>query len=113
MKTFWLFLLGCVIPGVGGAVGSILGNAFGKTGLWIGGVAGGLVFSGLVAIIAAKLRLISGDERVMTAVGTAIGFVVAAAIAVNTLSSPVGPVLSTAIAGLGAVLGSRLRRRGT
>ena len=106
MKRFLLFVLACVLPGVGGAVGSIVGNAFGKTGLWTGGVLGGLLASLLVAWLATKMKWISREQRRATALGTAVGFLFAAAVAVNTLSSPVGPALSTMLAGLGALVGS-------
>jgi hypothetical protein len=43
--------------------------------------------------------------------GAAAGFSLAAAIAVNTLGSPIGPILSTALVGVGAVLGARLGAR--
>lgn len=109
MTRFLLFVLACVLPGLGGAVGSIAGNAFGKTGLWTGGILGGLLASLLVAWLAAKMKWIPPEKQRATALGTAIGFLFAAAIAVNTLSSPVGPALSTMLAGLGAVVGSTWR----
>ena len=108
MRPVFLFVLGCVLPGLGGAAGSIVGHRFGSTGLWIGGICGGLVASVAVAGIAARARWVSPDQQRGTAVGTAIGFLLAAAIAVHTLSSPVGPILSTLVAGAGAVIGSRV-----
>ena len=107
MSAVRLFISACIIPGLGGAVGSIVGHAFGGRGLWIGGVVGGLVASALLGWSAARVRWIAPDRRIPTAIGTSIGFVAAAAVAVNTLSSPVGPVLSTLLAGIGAVIGSR------
>ncbi len=107
VKSLFLFLLGCVLPGLGGAVGSIVGHRFGATGLWVGGVAGGLLGSVAVGWIAARAAWILSARQRGTALGTAVGFLIAAAIAVNTLSSPVGPVLSTLLAGIGAVVGSR------
>jgi hypothetical protein len=107
VKSLFLFLLGSALPGFGGAVGSIVGHRFGATGLWIGGVVGGLVASVAVAWIASRAWWIGSRDRWSTALGTAIGFLIAATIAVRTLSSPVGPVLSTGFAGLGAVIGSR------
>jgi hypothetical protein len=101
----------CALTGLGGLLGSILGNAFGRTGLWVGGVVGGLVASFLVAWIARWRRWIPPESMLMTAFGTMVGFLLAAAIAVNTLSSPVGPVLSTTLAGFGALAGARLSKR--
>ena len=104
-----LFLTACVIGGVGGFAGSVVGAAFGKQALFAGGFAGGVLFAPLTAWVALRRRWISAAAFWPTAAGAAIGFLVAATIAVNTLSSPVGPVLSTALIGVGAVAGSRIR----
>lgn len=106
MGRIFLFLTAIIACGLGGAGGSIVGNAFGKTGLWVGGIVGGLAASSISSWIAAKAGWISPSRRARTTVGTAIGFLLAATIAVNTLSTPIGPALSTLLAGLGAVLGS-------
>ena len=106
MGRVFLFFTAIILCGVGGAGGSIVGNAFGKTGLWVGGIVGGLVASSISSWIAAKAGWIAPERRARTTVGTAIGFLLAASVAVNTLSTPVGPLLSTLLAGLGAVMGA-------
>jgi hypothetical protein len=83
----------------------MLGHAFGKGGLWAGGILGGILASMLVARIALWRRWIVPSQFWPTALGTAIGFLVACAVAVNTLSTPVGPIMSTLLIGAGAVLG--------
>jgi hypothetical protein len=83
----------------------MLGHAFGKGGLWAGGIVGGILASMLVARIALWRRWIVPSQFWPTALGTAIGFLVACAVAVNTLSTPVGPIMSTLLIGAGAVLG--------
>lgn len=104
---FLLFVTMCALAGFGGAAGSILGHAFGSTGLYVGGIGGGLVAVTLGAWIAAWRRWIPRTRRGTTALGAGVGFLAAATVAVNTLSSPVGPVLSTVLVGIGALLGSR------
>ena len=111
MPRVWLFVVSCLLSGLGGAVGSILGNAFGSRGLWAGGVVGGLLAALLSARVAVWRRWVAPRQFGGTAAGTAVGFLAAALVAVNTLSSPVGPVLSTALVGVGALLGSRGERR--
>lgn len=111
MPRVWLFVVSCVLAGFGGAVGSMLGHAIGPRGLWIGGVVGGLLAALLSARVAVWRNWIAPAQFRGTAAGTALGFLAAALVAVNTLSSPVGPVLSTALAGAGALLGSRVGRR--
>ena len=106
MRRLWLFVTAMVLGGFGGAAGSILGNAFGRTGLYAGGVIGGLVAALLVARTAVWRGWIERERFLPVALGTALGFVAAAGIAVSTLSSPVGPVLSTLLIGAGALLGA-------
>ena len=106
-----LFALLVVAGGAGAFVGSVLGNAFGRTGLFAGGVIGGASASAAAAFVAAWLTWIRIDERVPTACGAVVGFLAAALIAVNTLSSPVGPVTSTLLTGIGGLIGLRLKRR--
>ena len=66
----------------------------------------------VTAIAARWRRWIAARQVRATALGAAIGFLMAATIAVNTLSSPVGPVLSTLLIGAGALIGARLRESG-
>jgi Mg/Co/Ni transporter MgtE len=101
-----LFVVACLLGGFGGVAGSILGHAFGKTGLWVGGIIGGLLMSIATARIALWRRWIAPSQLWPTTLGAAVGFLLAAAIAVNTLSSPIGPILSTLLIGLGALAGS-------
>ena len=74
--------------------------------LYVGGVIGGLVMS----VVAARVGVWRGWARREHATRTALcagaGFLLAALIAANTLSSPIGPVLSASLVGLGAVLGA-------
>jgi hypothetical protein len=109
MNRTALFLVACAIGGVGGALGSIVGRAFGRGGLWAGGIACGLLASVLVARIAAWRRWIVPAQVWPTALGTALGFLLACAVAVNTLSSPIGPIMSTLLIGAGALLGSAVQ----
>ncbi|MDP9206479.1 MAG: hypothetical protein M3P12_13665 [Gemmatimonadota bacterium] len=106
MNRAALFLVACALGGLGGALGSMVGAAFGKGGMWAGGILGGLLMSMLVARIALSRRWIVQSQSRATALGTAIGFLVACVVAVNTLSTPVGPIMSTLLIGVGALLGS-------
>jgi hypothetical protein len=111
MVRLYLFLVSCVLAGIGGAVGSILGNALGEKGLWIGGVLGGILGSVTAALVSRAIGWIMPSQVRGTATGATVGFLAAALIAVNTLSSPVGPVLSTSLVGIGAVMGAGLSKR--
>ena len=102
-----LFVTAMVLGGIGGFIGSILGGAGGKRMLFIGGFIGGVLIAPLTARVGVWRGWVPRDREVRTALGAAIGFVLAATIAVNTLSSPIGPVLSTSLVGIGALLGAR------
>jgi hypothetical protein len=69
----------------------------------------------LIAPLSAKLAVWRGwiepRQYLSTAAGAAFGFIAAAFVSMNTLSSPVGPILSTALIGLGALAGSQFARR--
>ncbi|MBA2687458.1 MAG: hypothetical protein H0U64_05090 [Gemmatimonadaceae bacterium] len=110
MRTkVFLFVTAVILGGLGGALGSIVGNAFGKTGLFAGGVVGGLVASLATGKVAAGRHWIAPESWARVTVGAAVGFLLAALIATRTLSSPIGPVFSTALIGIGALLGARSR----
>jgi len=110
MNRVALFFVACALGGVGGALGSMAGHAFGKGGLWAGGILGGLLASILTARIALWRNWIVRSQLWPTTFGAAIGFLAACAVAVNTLSSPIGPILSTLLIGAGSVLGASLGR---
>ena len=111
MQHVALFILMCIAGGFGGAGGSILGNAFGRRGLFAGGVLGGVLAVFLAAVLARRLRWIQREALWATVVGGVLGFLTAAFIATRTLSSPVGPALSTLLVGTGAILGARLGKQ--
>lgn len=112
MKRIWLFVFLTIAGGIGGFLGSVVGAAFGDNrALFIGGFAGGPVVCVLAAWLAGRLGWTPAAEVRGTAIGAALGFLAAATIAVNTLSSPVGPVLSTLCVGTGGLLGGRIAAR--
>ena len=106
----WFFLGMCVLGGLGGVLGSMLGAAFGQRGLFIGGFLGGIAIAPVSARLAIWRGWIGRHQFWPTACGAALGFVAAALVAVNTLSSPVGPIVSTSLIGVGAILGRRFSK---
>jgi hypothetical protein len=110
LRALPLFLLTSLLGGLGGALGSIVGHAVGPRALYAGGVLGGLLMVSLATWIARRRGWISAAQQAPATVGAALGSLAAALVAVNTLSSPVGPVLSTLLVGAGAVLGAWARR---
>jgi hypothetical protein len=97
--------------GAGAAGMSMIGAAFGRRTLFAGGVIGGLMGTIAGAWLAGWFGWIERADVTFTAAGAALGFLAAAAIAVNTLQSPVGPMLSTLLIGAGGLVGLRLAKK--
>lgn len=108
MRRSFLFITAALLCGVGGMLGSMAGHGIAHDpGLIAGGVLGVLITSVLTGWIATAAKWITVEQRSRTIIWTSIGSVLASLIATHTLSSPVGPILSTALAGIGALYGSR------
>ena len=108
MRRVFLFITAALLCGFGGMFGSIAGHGLAHDpGLIFGGVIGVLIAAYVTVWLAAAARWITREQRRSTLVGTAVGSVIASLIATHTLSSPVGPILSTLLAGVGALLGIR------
>ena len=109
MQRFWLFALVSGLGGLGAFLGSILGNAAGKAGLFAGAILGGALAVTLGVRIAARFGLVPPTRIAHATLGGLGGFALAVLVAVNTLSSPIGPILSVALIGLGAIFGAARR----
>lgn len=110
MPALALFALTCLLSGALAVGGSILGNALGPAGLVGGGVAGGVLGVVGAALLARRAGWVRPEALGPTLGGGLAGFALAFAVAWSNLHSPVYPLLSEALVGAGAVLGSRLRR---
>ena len=106
-----IFVVSLFLGGLGGLVGSIIGAAAGKGAIVVGGIVGGLLASIASAAVVRSRGWIPRERFWQTTIGSAAGFLAAAAIATHTLGSPVGPILSTLLIGVGAVLGAQWGRR--
>lgn len=98
------------LAGLGAVIGSMLGNAAGKPGLFAGAVIGGIAGVGAAVAFASKLRWLSIEDRAGAFFGGVIGLLVAAPIAVINLHTPVTPVLICGLAGVGLLLGVGVAR---
>ena len=110
MKLGLVFLTMCVFGGVGAAAGSMVGHSVGRGGLLIGGAVGGALLVIAGAALSVRLGWIRRSQRVWTMAGGLFGFLLACMVALATLSSPVGPVLSTLLIGCGAIFGALVGR---
>ena len=110
MKPFPLFIAAWILVGLGAVVGSILGNAAGKPGLLAGAVIGGVAGIGAAVLIASKVHWLPVADRLGAFLGGSVGFAVASPIAVSNLHTPVTPMLSCGLAGVGLLLGVGIAR---
>jgi hypothetical protein len=110
LKPFALFIAAWGLAGLGAIIGSILGNAAGKPGLFAGAIIGGIIGIGLAVAIGSKLKWLPIADRGAAFFGGAVGFSVAAPIAVSNLHTPVTPVAICGLAGVGLLLGVGVAR---
>lgn len=105
-----VFLLETLLGGAGAVAGSVLGNAFGRGGLLIGATIGGVAAVIAAGYLGCRLNWIHRRERLWVVIGGIAGFGVACLVALATLSSQAGPIASSLLIGVGAVLGTVLGR---
>ena len=110
MRAFPTLLLSWLATGVAAVVGSILGNAAGSRGLIVGAVAGGIL--GLLAAVVGARRFawIPREETRGAFLGGLAGFALAIPITLTYMQTPLIPVLSCGLAGIGALLGAGMAR---
>ena len=110
MKAAGVFLVLVIATGIGAVVGSAIGSLIAHRILFLGGTVGGLSGSWLGAWLSARMNWIPGRGTLAVAVGASVGFACAVPIAVNTLHTPVGPMLSTLLVGVGGLVGRSLSK---
>jgi hypothetical protein len=110
IRAFPTLLLCWLVTGAAAVIGSILGNAAGPQGLKIGAVAGGV--AGLLAatLVARKLSWVPREETRGAFLGGLAGFAIAVPITLSNMGTPLIPVLSCGLAGVGALLGAGMAR---
>lgn len=108
MKPTLLFLFMSFLGGAGGALGSMAGASVGRGGVFVGGFAGGVCLVVVGGYLSERWHWIDRGQRFWTILGGVLGFGLASLVTLTTLSSPLGPMLSTLMIGTGALLGARI-----
>jgi len=112
MKRAMLFLVTTIVTVGYAMIGSIIGHFLGShRGVMLGGLLGGLIGAYFSAWISLQRKWIAPEAFYPTVIGGEIGFLLAALVAANTLSSPIGPLLSSVLIGIGAVVGAHFAAR--
>jgi hypothetical protein len=108
-KNLVLAVLVSFLAGVATFLGSVLGHFFGTTGLYTGAIIGGV--AGVVAATQIALRrgVIAPKRFWGATIGGLLGLILAAEIATRNLSTPLIPLASILLIGLGAVFGAASR----
>jgi len=110
MRVFPTLVLSWLATGFAAGVGSILGNAAGASGLQVGAIAGGVL--GLLAalVLARRFAWLSTAETRGAFLGGLAGFAVAIPITLSHMQTPIVPVLSCGLVGIGVLLGAGVAR---
>ena len=110
MRPIPVFLAAWALAGLGAMIGSVLGSAAGKPGLFVGAALGGIIAVGLAVVVVVKLRWLAAEDRRGALGGGILGFAIAAPNAVSNLHTPVLPILVCGLTGAGVLLGVGLAR---
>jgi hypothetical protein len=110
VKPILTFITSWGLAGFGAIIGSILGSAAGKPGLFIGALVGGVagVWVAVAALI--KVQWLPPADRRGALLGGIVGFAVAAPIAATNLRTPIIPVMICGLVGAGLLLGVGMAR---
>lgn len=109
-KGALLFVMVCLLAGIGLFLGSVLGHGIAKTtGTNVGAIIGGII--GVVAATKiAVARKILGTKRFWpSTIGGILGLILATIIALNHMETPIVPLASILLIGLGALFGAGSR----
>ena len=101
-----LFAGGCFLSGIFAFLGSVAGNAFGQNGLFTGAIIGGVLGVVVLTFIFFKLKIVHRNSILPTITWGAMCFGTASLFAVTNLNTPVIPLLSILLIGLGCVIGN-------
>jgi len=108
-RNIKLFSGVCFLCGIFTFLGSILGHAINKNTLFIGASVGGVVGIILSVLIFLKLKVVHRDSLLSTIIWGIIFFGTASLFAATNLNSPIIPLLSILLVGLGCVIGNTFK----
>ena len=110
MKALPALFLCWLGTGFGALLGSILGHGAGGRGLEAGAIIGGVLGLALAVLLARRLGWLPPGVVAGALVGGWVGFGIAVPITLSHMQSPVVPVMSCALAGVGALFGAGVAR---
>ena len=108
MKAVILVLFVSGSSGAVAVLGSVIGAAVNHAGLFIGALVGGLIGVWVSVRLSKAVRFIKADEVRPGILGGGIGFLLAAPLAAANAHTPVIPVLSVGLVGLGTLVSIKI-----
>ena len=111
MRARSTLVLAWIVTGLAAVGGSIIGSVFGQRALVAGAIVGGALGVVVAVLSATRLGWIAPSERVGAVFGGWVGFAVAVPIAAFNLHTPIAPVASCALVGVGVLFGAGVARR--
>jgi len=104
LRDLYLFLLVCLFAGFLTFAGSVLGHAMRQTGLFVRAVIGGFAGVGLAIWVSTRAGFLPKANYLPALIGGVTGYVVAAVISANSLWTPIIPLASVALIGVGSLV---------
>ena len=111
MKRVILFFFVTGLTGFSAVLASMLGRSVSHAGLFIGAVLGGLIGVCLAVRLSKTLGLINRPDVRPGILGGCIGFLLAAPLAAVGAHTPVVPVLSAGLVGIGTLFSLAVSHR--
>ncbi|MFN2602257.1 MAG: hypothetical protein ABR582_05810 [Gemmatimonadaceae bacterium] len=108
-KSLILWGLVSLLAGLVGFLASVLGHFLGENGVSVAGIVGGAIGVFAATQVARRGGILSARRYWPATIGGLLGLILAAIIAVNHLHTPVVPIASILVIGLGAVFGAASR----
>jgi hypothetical protein len=109
VKAVWSFATVSIVTGGFAMGGSIIGHFAGGKGLFIGAALAGIIGVIVAVRFCIWRRWMPGSAMAKAMAGGIVGFLLAAYFAATNAHTPVIPILSTGLVGLGAFLGATLK----
>ena len=110
MPAFGILIVSWLTAGLGAVVGSIIGGGVGRAGLFIGAGIGGMAGVAAGTALLKAIGWLAVADRHGALIGGWGGFAIAIPFAVLNLDTPITPVISCALAGIGALFGIGVAR---
>jgi hypothetical protein len=113
MRPLPVLLASWALTGLGAALGSVLGNAFGSRGTFLGQVAGGVIAIIGTVMLLVRVRWLPQGTPLAATLGGLVGLAVAAPLVFGHPNAPITLLFGCGLVGAGVLVGAGMMSRGT